>query len=256
MVTANELWLVPLSAEPAGVRQRVTLVCCPQAGAAPTAFLPLARTLTAAGVPVTVLAAQLPGRGRRVREPFAPSLDALAGPLAGAVARLPGPVVLYGHSMGALLAHAVAAALPAAPAQLVVSGSRPPGAPSPGGVRPWAERTDEDLVAGLVRLGAPAEPFADPDVRALALPVLRADLGAAARYRPATPVRPLSCPLTAVAGEHDEEAPPEAVAGWAAHTTGGFARRVLDGGHFLAESCLPELAAVLAEVIRRTVPAS
>ncbi|MFI2378290.1 thioesterase II family protein [Streptomyces sp. NPDC018964] len=232
----------------------MTLVCCPYAGAAPTAFLPLARTLAADRLPVTVVAAQLPGRGRRVREPFAPSLHALAGPLAAAVAHLPGPLVLYGHSMGALLAHAVAAALPSAPAELVVSGSRPPGAPLPEGVRPWADRTDEDLVAGLVRLGAPAEPFADPEIRALALPVLRADLRAAALHRPA-PGPPPACPVTAVAGLRDEEAPPEAVAGWAAYTAGGFSRHTLDGGHFLVEECLPGLAGLLGEVIRRTAPA-
>ncbi|ANW16922.1 thioesterase [Streptomyces clavuligerus] len=229
---------------------RVTLVCCPYAGAAPTAFLPLGRALAGAAPGVRVLVAQLPGRGRRVREPLESSLTALADSLAAVVAAEPGPVVLYGHSMGALLAYAVARAV--RPAHLAVSGCCPPGAPRPAG--PWHTRSDEELVAGMVRLGAAREPFADPDIRALALPVLRADLRAAERWAP-EPGPPLDCPVTAVAGDRDPEAPPRTVSGWAWLTRGGYRRETLHGGHFLVEECLPELAAVLDGVIRRTVPA-
>ncbi|MER6911881.1 alpha/beta fold hydrolase [Streptomyces sp. NPDC000594] len=254
MAASAGSWLMSLVESGSGVpgAGRVTLVCCPYAGAAPTAFLPLARALADQGPwpGLRVLAAQLPGRGRRIREAPARSLDALAGPLAGALAAEEGPLVLYGHSMGALLAYAVARTV--RPAHLVVSGSRPPGVRGAG--EPWHLRSDEELVAGMVRLGASAAPFDDPGIRALALPVLRADLRATELWDP-EPGPPLASPVTAVAGARDAEAPPGAVSGWSRLTGGAYRQEELDGGHFLLEECLPELAGVLGGVIRRTAPA-
>jgi surfactin synthase thioesterase subunit len=101
------------------------------------------------------------------------------------------PYVLFGHSLGGQLAPLVAAELVAAglpaPARIVVSAAR---APCPDGGRTRRDRalpldaavepsrsSDEDLVTLLRRLGGvPGALLGDAGWRAVALPVLRADL--------------------------------------------------------------------------------
>ncbi|RII89311.1 thioesterase II family protein, partial [Clavibacter michiganensis] len=64
---------------------------------------------------VEVLAVQYSGRGDRYGDPVSPDLDTLAAEVAEAVDALPErlPVVLFGHSMGALVAYETARVLAA-----------------------------------------------------------------------------------------------------------------------------------------------
>src|SRR4051812_6265830 len=95
----HDSWLVPLASSP----EAVTLVCVPGAGARPGVFSLLAKALDG----VNVLAVQLPGHGRRIREqPLTSADDVIAG-LAPAVAKAiaqPSKLVIFGHSMGSVVA--------------------------------------------------------------------------------------------------------------------------------------------------------
>lgn len=209
------------------------LFCLPPAGGGASGF----RNWQAAlGPDVAVHPVQLPGREARLREPVlidaAEVVDRLLDPL---LARAAERFVLFGHSMGALLAFELAhrlTELGRPPAHLVVSAHVPPQLlhlrePLP----PAARMTDPYLRDYLARTaGAPAELLDLPELMELVLPVLRGDLTLCARYRsPSRP--PLSVPITAFGGDVDPVARPEVLADWAEHTTATFAARAFPGGH-------------------------
>jgi medium-chain acyl-[acyl-carrier-protein] hydrolase len=209
------------------------LVCVPHAGAGAAAYRPWATLLPAH---VELWAAELPGRATRIAEPPVRDLLALAGLLAGAVrAQVPGPFCLFGHSLGALVAFEacrhLARAGAALPRHLIVSGRRAPrfrrerasiaSLPDAELARVVAERYD----------GIPAAVLDQPELLALFLPALRADLAALEGYRyEGGP--PLPLPITALAGEGDEHAPLPEVAAWGEETSASFALRTFPGGHF------------------------
>ena len=107
----------------------MTVFLIPFAGGSAYAFRPLVQSLSGA---VRCVPVELPGRGARAREPLAPDFETLAADVTARVsadvAAHPGvPFVLFGHSMGAMLAWLVARALRRArapgPRHLLVSGS-------------------------------------------------------------------------------------------------------------------------------------
>lgn len=249
----TDSWLVPVGD---GARGAATLLCMPYAGAGAQAFRPLAAALPG----IRVIAVELPGRGRRVREPAATSLGPLADAIAEAVLdsvadagpeRVTDSCLVYGHSMGALLAFELAHRLVErngrAPAHLVVSGCAPPRAPRPA-ARLRHRLDDDELVRELVALGAAPEPWAEPEIRAVALPPLRADLAMAELFA-YTSRPPLGCPITAVAGERDTDAPTRTMYGWFEETTAGFKVRTVPSGHYMLESHLADAAAVIGECL-------
>lgn len=270
-------WLVAPEPRPGA---RVRLVCFPHAGGGSAAFHAWARCAPAH---VEVWAAQLPGREMRFREPPVARLPDLADALAAALDALPGDggraPVLYGHSMGALLAFEVARGLRrvgrAAPAGLLLAGSAPPEPPGPQSVSSDDSRHDapdepsrhsshgppsgalhrlpepEFLRAVRSLGGFPPGLLDDVRIRDHVLPMMRADLAAVETYR-CRPEPPFDVPVTVFYGTEDTIAPGAAVRRWARHTTGPFRAVAWPGGHFhplthrdrFLTLLLPELATV------------
>ncbi|GHA42143.1 thioesterase [Streptomyces tauricus] len=219
------------------------LVCFPHAGGWAHAY----RTWPM-GLPsdVGVLAVRYPGREDRLDDPFPSGLEALADDIADALGELTRHrLVLFGHSMGASVAHEVAVRLQrrgSPPAALCVSGRRPPQAL--GGLRKLFG-TDEEIIADVLRFDESRAPvFEDPGLRELVLPAIRADYRLVDAY-PAGPRPPLDCPVYGYTGHDDPEVTPEQMRGWAETTQGAFRLRVLPGGHFYLRA---EEAALLADM--------
>ncbi|MFI5911645.1 thioesterase II family protein [Dactylosporangium sp. NPDC051541] len=204
------------------------LYCLPDAGSGAGAFAAWPDRLPAH---VDVRPLRLPGRERRITEPLELLPDAIAAAVAGHADR---PYALYGHSMGARLAFDVVQRLldtPGVPppAALYVGGSLPPDRRPP--LVDAAEWPDERLVDGLIELtGAGPELRAEPELRALILPIVRADL----RWlgtRPAAIGRALPMPVVAFAGAGDRSDGPLPMLGWARAAAGAFRLHTVPGGH-------------------------
>jgi medium-chain acyl-[acyl-carrier-protein] hydrolase len=227
----NGRWLAPVSRRP---HAAFGLVCFPYGGGSAAGFHGWGAWLPAS---FDAYAVQLPGRANRLREPPRRSLPGLVEELADVLApALKRPTILFGHSMGALLAFEVARVLrrrgDPEPRALLLSGCR--AAHVPARTR-WRELDDEDFVAVLATLGGtPAEVLENRELVELALPALRADLELAETYRH-EPEPPLEVPIAAFAGTDDELATPEDVRGWCRHTEAGFSLDVFVGGHFFLD---------------------
>jgi surfactin synthase thioesterase subunit len=236
-------WLRRYRPNPAAAAR---LVCFPHAGGTASAY----RTwVTWLPPEIELVAVCYPGREHRLDEPQLDSLEAVAEAAAAELGPLTDrPLAVFGHSMGASVAHEVARRLPG-PAALLVSGRPAPHLLRPRADRPW---TDAELVADVLRLDpAAAEVLAEPELRELLLPQIRADYrlvdGYAAREYP-----PLQAPVVAYGGDADPRARPEEVAAWVTTTSGPFRSRMFPGGHFY----LRDHAAALVGDIARQVTGS
>ncbi|MEV5107892.1 thioesterase II family protein [Streptomyces massasporeus] len=240
--------------------QPVSLHCFAHAGAGVSAFHGWPARL---GPGVTAVPHLLPGRDRRRREPRATTREALLADLLDGF-RAPGePYVLYGHSLGAMVAYTLARALHEAglptPALLAVGACPPPDAASE--LSDACRESPDRLLDLFDSLGAVPE-GAQPGglwYRAV-LPVLRDDLTLADSLRRAarTPVAgaPFAVPLLAVAGDGDPLAPPGTMAGWARWTAGPVVRRTVAGDHFFVRGpALPRLLGRACRVVGRTAGA-
>lgn len=221
----------------------VRLVCLPHAGGSAALYAPYARALA----PVAdVLAIQYPGRQDRRAEPGVTRLELLADLVTDALgAWTDRPLVVFGHSMGALLGYEVTARLEAAgtpPRALVASGRR---APSRYREESVHLRTDEGVVRELRHLGGVDPAFLDePELRAMILPAVRSDYEAIETYRH-PPRAPLRTPLAVLTGDSDPQVTTEEAAAWAAHTTGDFTLRTFPGGHFYLNEHTPQVLSLL-----------
>ncbi|MFF6872468.1 alpha/beta fold hydrolase [Streptomyces sp. SID5770] len=232
------------------------LVAFPHAGGSAGFFAPLARALAPA---VRVLAVQYPGRVERRAEPPAENIRELAGhalaAVAEAVAGTPAgdgtaPLVLFGHSMGSLVAFEAALlgerGSGPAPAALLASGGR---APDLTRVDPAILRSDDSLVEEVLLLGGTDRTVLDdPDLRELFLPALRADYRALQSYVP-EPAARLRCPVRALVGDGDPLVPVADARRWRDHTTGPFRLRVLPGDHFYLNPRLTDVADTVRTVL-------
>lgn len=223
------------------------VVCFPHAGGSAPAFAPLAAALPD---PVDVVALQYPGRLERRAEPCIDSIDAL---VAAVVPELVGggwldrPFVLFGHSMGAIVAYEVARVLERShglvPLGLLASGRRAPSTHRSEQVHRGGDRA---LLREVARLGGtPQVLLDDEDVQQLMLPALRGDYKAIETYS-WRPGPPLACPIEALVGAADPLTSEAEAAAWSQHTFATFAIHVFPGGHFYLADHLPAVARLVA----------
>lgn len=233
------------------------LVCLPYAGAAAAAY-----RSWGAGLPeeIEVFAAQLPGRGWRLREPLLPDLGGMADEVVAAVlAEVPEPLAVFGHSMGAWLGLEVVRRLESRgirPRGLFVSGRQ---GPKIGVVHPPLANLEEAAFVGEVQRrygGIPEEILAEPDLLELLLPAVRADIGALESYR-YQPSPKLSCMLTALGGTSDSQVPVDHLRPWGSETSGPFEVVTFPGGHFyFQDDPAPLLQTITAKLVRASENAS
>jgi surfactin synthase thioesterase subunit len=231
---------------------QIPLVCVPFAGAGASFFHPWQ-----AYVPdeIRLLTIQLPGREWRLDEdPYRDVATAVSDVFPEVAEELDwgGPVMFFGHSLGAVLAYELAHQFCATPgfdvARLFVSGS-------PG---PWTKRArratglpDEEFFDQVSEFAEYSDDaLRNPEVRELILPTLRADVEMHEEYSPGK-ADPLPAPITALRGSEDQLVPADSAAEWAAATEREFELVSMPGGHMYLIKSAAEILGMVGEAVRQ-----
>jgi surfactin synthase thioesterase subunit len=232
MSPPTDRWLLREPSSTATTR----LFCLPYAGAGASVY----RRWPAWIGSLEVCPLQPPGRENRLREPSSTDFGGFAAAAAAAVRPyLDRPYAVFGHCMGSLLAHALAAELSRgqelAPGRLIVSSSRVPHwapsrryrLPTPGAVGVYhPSMSDVDLGREIAKVAARQGGELGDELLPLAVRVLRGDLAMCFDYAPAGP-EPVGCPVSTVAWRSDVDVPAEEMTEWAA--CGPVTPHLLDG---------------------------
>lgn len=230
----------------------IRLLTIPCAGASATMYLRWRRHFPRS---VQIVPLEPPGRGARLGQPFIERFDELVAWLCRAsAAELQQPYVLFGHSMGALLAWGMAVhqrrvggALPLA---LLLSACAAPAMRDPdrfGGLD-----DDQALLADLrAQGGTRAEVFEHPEMLRMTLDTLRADYRVCHSFVHEADEAPLALPIHVLAGRRDDIAL-ERLEGWQRETAERFSIKWFEGNHFFIwqeeEKVLAYLASLLSSI--------
>lgn len=237
-------WWVSL--RPAISAPTTVVIAAAHAGAGTSVLRPLGRFLPDGWQMLMLL---LPGREARRREPpawtYQEAVRDAAAALAAALDLQPSsPVVAIGQCSGAWLLYGILAA--SSPqvqdrcAALITLSQTPWHVPRPETPVP----DDPDVLwAELIRMGlANGRVAADPELRQLATPTIRADFAALATFPMSAPA--LTCPIVAVGGKRDPEAEDLNLEEWARYTP-QLATQWLDAGHLPLRDAPAEIAALI-----------
>ena len=209
----------------------LTLFCLPCAGASATMYLRWRRLLPSW---IAVEPVELPGRGSRMGEIPIKNYAALTQSLCDElVPSLPERYVLFGHSMGALLAYGVAQGLSAQrssmPIALLVSGCAAPSRQD--NQRYINMQSDAALIADLSRQGGtPVEVFENQELLRMTLDLLRVDYRVCGSFDYAQ-LPPLPISIHSFGGRADEISAAR-LNDWRLESTQAFTLDWFDGGHF------------------------
>ncbi len=240
--TATSAWL---QREPsAGVAGRV--FCIPHAGCGTSVF----RKWPQEQGNIEFLPLELPGRLTRFAESMPATFEELAGDMITGLERyLDVPFAFFGHCWSALVAYEASAQLQRAggptAARLFVSSQL---APQDGPVGRMLGMDEAELAVELEAVIRDQGNQPHPELVAIYLKVLRADVEASRCYLVPRPVR-LSCPITAIGWTRDSEVRPDQMAGWP--TCGDTTFELFDGRHHRFIDAPPELLETLCTGMAR-----
>lgn len=178
---------------------------------------------------------QLPGRESRLREQPYNRIPALIDALLPAMAPLlDRPFALFGHSMGALVAfelcRAMRGRMRVAPERLFASGWRAPHLPLGTALHAMPDAEFIDKLRERFD-GIPEGVLREPELLAMMLPILRADLAVCETYAYQSG-EPFDFPITVLGGTRDHWISPADLAGWSLHSRHEIDIHMFPGRHF------------------------
>jgi surfactin synthase thioesterase subunit len=203
----------------------------PHAGGAALAYRSLGTALAAAGADTYVM--QYPQRGDRLTHPAPDTVGELAADLfeGGDWAGL-GPLRLFGHCMGAVVAFEFARVAESKGIEISALWVSASEAPSTVAAAPSLPMAETEIIAEMVDLGG-TDPqlLADDDFVELLLMAVRADYAAFNRYACDDDVR-IAADIHTLGGRGDHRISENMLRRWETHTDGAFTVSMFDGGHF------------------------
>lgn len=231
------------------------IICLPHAGGSAATFASWQRGLDDG---IELYAVQYPGRGSRSGEEPITEPEAMIAALIEEIGPLTGiPYVLFGHSLGALLAFEAARGLRergcALPCAMMLSSCRPPIRLPSSFVVDAVNLPDSDFLNQLSTLGGVPETLCDePALRELLLSATRSDFELVSRYRYSAQAR-LDVPAVLLYGADDHHVDGDMLSDWRCEFVDAPEVRKFPGGHFYFEE--PEAAqAIQAEIRSRLTP--
>ncbi len=222
---------------------KTTLYLLPHAGGASYAYHPLAEALAP---DLEVCCLDLPGHGVRAGENPLTDMQSLAKDLLHRMApSSTTPWALFGHSMGALLAHAICdqcrhQRIPM-PVHLFVSGTA---APQSRRTAPIAHLSGKEFWQAVTSYGGvPAQLLDSSELMDYFEELLRFDFQAVEGYAPQPTPQPV--PITVLYGRDDMSK--EEANSWQAETNETFQSHAFNGGHFFLFDSIAEITCCLRE---------
>jgi surfactin synthase thioesterase subunit len=220
-------------------------VVFPHAGGAAAAYRPLAKALSANGIDTYVV--QYPKRAERLSHPATATLGELARDLFDAADwKRVGPVRLFGHCMGAVVAFEFARIAEGHGVDVRRLWASAGQAPSTVAESPPLPTSDADVLDDMMDLGGTDPRLLDEaDFVELLVRAVQSDYRALDRYACADDVR-IAADIHAIAGDTDHRVTREQLRRWESHTAGQFTFSLLDGGHFYLNDHLDTVAKLVS----------
>lgn len=240
----RELIFAPWIKRAPGQRADGSTVVFPHAGGAAAAYRGFATALAATGNDAYVV--QYPQRADRLSHPAPDTVEQLAADLyaAGDWARI-GPLRLFGHCMGAIIAFEfarVAEEHGVDVGQLWVSASQ---APHTVVTSPRLPTADAEVVANMVDLGG-TDPrlLDDEEFIELLVRAVRADYVAFNRYV-CGPDRKIRADIHLLGGRGDHRVSQDMLRRWEIHSEHAVTLTLFDGGHFYLNEHIDTVAELI-----------
>lgn len=199
---------------------------------------------------VEVLAYTPPGRSSRFQDEVVDSMEGLLEDIWKHVTPfLDKPFILFGHSLGSLVAfeffHKLVKNNKPLPFHFISSARK---APSIKWTDSWTSFDDKGFLRKLDELGGLHPDIAsNEELLELLVPILRADITIVEQYRPGSDT-PLSCPATVFGGHDDVNIPKEALQQWQQHFTPPIQLKMFDAGHFYLDTHAKELTERISDL--------
>tara|TARA_Y100001968_G_scaffold307784_1_gene325928 strand:+ start:754 stop:1434 length:681 start_codon:yes stop_codon:yes gene_type:complete len=178
-----------------------------------------------------VISLELPGRGSRIEEPLLRDFELASKDIFNQILEYSTntKIMIFGHSMGALLALKVSKMLEEIninPTCIVVSGNPGPGLECNNTTHLL---DDEDFLVEVSKLeGIPDEVFKHADLIQYLTPILRADFELIEKNECKWPI--IDTPIIAIMGNKEENV--DEISNWKKYTKSSFTYKVFEGGHF------------------------